>query len=1179
MSRSALFIHALLATGLSLTLLVLPQGARDAAALAPARELTQYSRQTWTSREGLPQDSIQAITQTEDGYLWLATPAGVLRFDGMRFEPIGEGRTAPDVWSLIRGRDGTLWMGTEGGGLLGYRDGQFSVFDEARGLTSPLVRTLVEARDGALWIATDGGGVNRLEMGRLSSIRARDGLPSDRVWSLCEDRRGRLWIGTNGAGLAVLENGHVRAFARSGLYADPFVWAIHEDRVGTIWVGTSSGLLRIDAAGTTRFTKRDGLAGDTVRAILTDRDGSLWVGTTEGLSRLRNGSFETLAREEGLASRFVRSLFEDRDGNLWVGTYGGGLDLLRDGLFTAYGESEGISGAVVRPVLQSRDGSIWVGTNNGGVTRLDGERRRVWTTREGLSANVVTSACEDPAGRVWIGTSGYGLNVIERSGAVTHPRVRLHSPFVRTLHCAGAGGVWVGTSLGLSHISGTGVRTYRMADGLPDDFVRSFHVGPSGRVWIGTSHGLGILENGRLRAIGRENGLPGDLVHSVLEDEDGTAWIATNGGLVRLKNGVLRSVPLQPVMAEGLIHSIQADRQGHLWFSSARGVFRFRKALLEAVADGTSSRVSGSVYDSFDGMRTIECTGGGYHPLSARDETGRIWFATARGVVVVDPAAAAKLEPPPPVRLEFAVLEDRVLPLEPTTVIPPNPGRLAFHFGALSLVSPNNVTFRYRLEGYETEWIEATRGRVAVYTNLPPGAYTFRLAAHRREGPWSETPASTAFRIEAAFTETWGFTAVVAALVGLALWGGIRLRVRSLEARERHAEALTAERTRELREQIERRERIEEGLRESEERFRTFVERSADGIVLVDEEGRIIGWNVAMEQISGLLAEDVLGKPASDIKASALAAVAPPVAWDDEAELELEHADGSRLFVHQTNFRIPTTRGQRTGFVLRDVTARRRAELEREALINELEARNAELERFTYTVSHDLKSPLVTVQGFLGYIERSAAAGRMDELRSDIERIRRAIARMNELLGDLLELSRVGRITSPLEDLSFGAVAREAVEMVQGQVAEKGARIVIASELPRVRGDHRRLVEVVQNLLHNALKFSGDQKEPVVEVGCRGAEPGARAVLFVRDSGIGIDQRHLHRVFGLFEKLDPTVEGTGVGLAIVKRVIEVHGGRVWVESDGPGAGATFCFTLSLADASARPDAGTTLPTA
>jgi signal transduction histidine kinase len=234
-------------------------------------------------------------------------------------------------------------------------------------------------------------------------------------------------------------------------------------------------------------------------------------------------------------------------------------------------------------------------------------------------------------------------------------------------------------------------------------------------------------------------------------------------------------------------------------------------------------------------------------------------------------------------------------------------------------------------------------------------------------------------------------------------------------------------------------------------------------------------------------------------------------------------------------------------------------EQERERLIADLEAKNAEMERFNYTVSHDLKSPLVTVLGFAGLVEADLEAGRVDRARDGLARIAAAGERMHGLLEDLLELSRIGRIVNPPEDVSMAELAREAVEMVRGRLDERGARVEIAGDLPSVRGDRQRLREVLQNLIENAVKFMGQQPAPLVQVGVRPGNP--EPVFFVRDNGQGLDMRYQEKLFRLFEKLDPRGEGTGVGLALVRRIVEAHGGRVWVESDGPGTGATFCFTV------------------
>jgi signal transduction histidine kinase len=248
-----------------------------------------------------------------------------------------------------------------------------------------------------------------------------------------------------------------------------------------------------------------------------------------------------------------------------------------------------------------------------------------------------------------------------------------------------------------------------------------------------------------------------------------------------------------------------------------------------------------------------------------------------------------------------------------------------------------------------------------------------------------------------------------------------------------------------------------------------------------------------------------------------------------------------------------------------EIVERRRVQAEREQLIAELEAKNTELEQFTYTVSHDLKSPLITIRGFIGFIEQDTQSGNTNRLKADIQRISDATDKMQRLLNELLELSRIGRLKNEPKLVPFEELVREAVELMQGRIMECGVEVHIDSNLPNVFGDSHRLLEVLQNLVDNAAKFMGDQPKPRIEIGQRGEEDG-KPVFFVRDNGIGIAPEYHERVFGLFNKLDPNIEGTGVGLALVKRIVELHGGRIWVESEA-GKGATFFFTLSNVQAS------------
>ena len=371
----------------------------------------------------------------------------------------------------------------------------------------------------------------------------------------------------------------------------------------------------------------------------------------------------------------------------------------------------------------------------------------------------------------------------------------------------------------------------------------------------------------------------------------------------------------------------------------------------------------------------------------------------------------------------------------------------------------------------------------------------------------------------------------------------------------------------------------EEALRYSEEKFRNVVQQAIDAIVLCNEQGLVTDWNQAAEQITGIKKDEAVGSHYWDIQMKMLpnerrsktnlktlrssmtnvfrTGDAP---WLNRLiDVQIQHQDESRRFIQQVAFPIRTVKGFMLGSIIRDITNQKQIEIERESLIRKLESQNAELERFTYTVSHDLKAPLVTIRGYLGYLEKDAKNGNLDRMEDDIRRIERATDRMQILLKDLLELSRIGRLMNPAVEIEFGTLAREVVDMVTGALDAKGVQVVIAPDLPSVYGDRQRLLEVVQNLVDNAAKFMGDQPDPRIEIGQRGEEDD-EPIFFVRDNGIGIAPEYHEEVFGLFNKLNPKIDGTGVGLALVKRIIEFHGGRIWVESEA-GKGSTFYFTL------------------
>jgi PAS domain S-box-containing protein len=365
---------------------------------------------------------------------------------------------------------------------------------------------------------------------------------------------------------------------------------------------------------------------------------------------------------------------------------------------------------------------------------------------------------------------------------------------------------------------------------------------------------------------------------------------------------------------------------------------------------------------------------------------------------------------------------------------------------------------------------------------------------------------------------------------------------------------------------ITERKQAEEALRESAERYRLIVSAAMDGFVEVEMGGHLLDVNEAYCRMIGYSRDELLEMSVPDIEA---------MEKPDEVKEHIQRMTkvGSELF--ETRHRrkdgriidveVSMTFMRQTGHslvFLRDITERKQVEVEREQLIAELESKNAELERFTYTVSHDLKSPLVTIQGFLGFLEQDAANSDPERFRKDIQRIREATETMQQLLNELLELSRIGRLLNPSQEMAFADLVQETLGRVAGAILERGVQVTVASPLPWVYGDRSRLVEVVQNLVDNAIKFMGNQPSPQIEIGVK--QQGDETLFYVADNGIGIAPQYHEKIFGLFERLDSTIEGTGVGLALAKRIIEVHGGRIWVESEGQGNGSIFYFTVPQA---------------
>jgi signal transduction histidine kinase/ligand-binding sensor domain-containing protein len=807
-----------------------------AAALDPHQSLRHYGYESWQTDNGLPQNTVHAVLQTQDGYIWLATEAGLVRFDSVKFTVFTHKDTpqlgSDLIYSLTEDKSGTLWIGTASG-VTRYRDRSFLGFAEPGGLQSTLVWSLHEDRKGAIWAVTSGG-LARFDGTRFQNLSGISPLTeSSRI---LDGSNGSLWLGTSEGlfeaapgepihftpigqattiqAMALDKNGRVWAGMPNGLEicalgkCEPFsmpaaspasrnVAALAVDGTGAVWIGTGAGLAHYDGAVTTIYKNKDGLPSDIVQLLFCDREGTVWVGTGAGIARVVDKQIDGFTPKEGFSSNVVLSILEDREGNLWLGTESGGLDILRDRAFTTYTAQDGISDDHIRSVYQDHKDTVWLGTSGGGLDRRYSKGFTALTASDGLSSNVVLSIASAPNGDLWLGTPD-GLNRI-RDGKITifTSADGLADDFVRSLYFDAQGVLWIGTRRGLSELKDGKFITYSSLDGLGGNLVGSILQSRDRSLWISTFGGLTHRQNDRFTNYTEKDGLSNHTVTALHEDSDGTLWIGTNGGgLNRLRQGAFKAVSPKGTALPEAIYSILEDAAGNLWMSSNQGIFRANRNDLNRYLDGTASGATVASYGVADGMKVNEASSGG-HPAAWRLDDGELWFATLKGAATVNPAHLAINNVAPLMSIEQFSVDDNPVFAGNTVTIKPGGRRFAFEYAALSFSAPQKVRFKYRLEGFDHGWVDAAALRTAYYTNLPPGPYTFQVLACNNDGVWSTAPASFSFRLQPFFYQTVWFYLLLTLLTGALVYAGYHWRLRQIESR---FNAVMAERNRIARE-------------------------------------------------------------------------------------------------------------------------------------------------------------------------------------------------------------------------------------------------------------------------------------------------------------------------------------------------------------------------------------------
>ena len=1136
MTSEAARISRIVHLGL-LALVVLGLGVSPAGALDPSRSIHQYNVRTWRRVNLLPANAVNAIHQTADGHLWLGTPRGLVDFDGVEFKALGlpgQHASLPRIVTcLAPRRAGGLWVGTDRGGY-GFFDGTRFTPQPASGSASesPTVRCLLETADGTLFIGLQGSVGRRLPSGEFHLISS-----SLDVLSLHQDTRGRVWMGTAGSGLHYWQDGHLTKIEgpAAALWGSNVISTITSDPTGVIWVGAANGLHGLNADLTPRPPV--GFSGQA-RALLIDSHGVVWIGGMfDGVARLKDGRLSALGRRDGLASDHVLALAESSDGSVWVGTQDG-LSQLSEVKFPILSTTEGLPAEACLSVAASPEGGIWAGTSNGLAHIVDGRCVAFGIDRaDGFPSEWIRRVFVARDGDVYLLGGRQELNRF-RDGRVT--KTWYPGTWSQAIE-EDAAGLLITVNNRLARLVDDELVPYRLPDGREPEFgwITDLLVARDGSLWVAARPGLVQIKDGALRDWMSDRADADKGFASLCEDDDGAVWATRNTGLVRIRDGRVATVDHRQGLHSDLVYTMVPDRLGNFWMDSPEGFFRVSQRELNAAADGTLARVTCTVFDGPQVIKTSEKLNTEYSGCRSTD--GRIWLPSAKGVIEIDPARLPLNSQPPPLRVWRVRVNGREQPVDREPRLAPGERNLEFDYVAIDYQAPEYIRYRYRLEGFEQEWVEAGARRSAFYTNLPPGRYAFQIQACNADGVWNLAGARFAFTLPRRLTEYGWFQAGAgAALLGLvALAWVARDRRRRREIAEiRHRELLQMQ----------------------------MIESSPVPMVMLDRAHRVLYVNATFTRVLGFTAAEI-----PDLETWWRLAATDPATRDDCAvgwsrriaeaaeerrpiepvETTVAHRDGGRRHLVITTSAV----GERTLVICSDLTDRKQAEDARRQLEEQLrQSQKMEaIGRLSGGVAHDFNNMLTVILGNVMLMEMADKVP--PEFAESIRAIKDAAKRAANFTRQLLAFSRKQPMQPAALDLN--QVVREMTDVLQRLVGEQ---VRIAIELAPapvpIRADATMIEQVLLNLVVNArdaMPNGGrlDLATGVVDIApdavpkTLNARAGRFARLTVGDTGMGIPPEVLPRIFEPFFTTKAIGKGTGLGLATVFGIVDQH--RGWIE--------------------------------
>jgi PAS domain S-box-containing protein len=1124
-----------------ITLAVMACLLSEAHALDPHRKFSQYVREKWSAANGPPGGAVHAIAQSPDGYLWIGTDKGLVRFDGFTFLPVPPKSLLPQndpILGLMTDAEGDLWVRMQTAGVVRYNRGKFENLASGPNATVTQVTAIARENAAGMLLSDLISGTLRLRRGKLDRIAPARILPGSSVtMAIAETAGGKIWLGTLGAGLFYLENGRATRVTQ-GL-TETKINCLLPIGDQELWVGTDHGLFRWGGTGFRRAGLGPSLRDQPVLTILRDRDSNIWVGTARGLLRI-NASGTSFTEEEGMQSAgAVNALFEDREGNLWVGG-AMGLERIRDSAFITYSTDKELSSNESGPVYVDGKDRTWFAPEKGGLYWIkDG---RIHPVKPELFEKDVIYSIAGHDHEIWIGRRQGGLTRLVYSAGIitteTYGRANgLEQNSVYATYQGRDGAVWAGTlSSGIGRLKDGKFTTYTTTNGLASNTVSSVLEGHDGTIWFGTPNGLTALSNEKWRTYSAQDGLPSDNVNCLFEDSAGALWIGTSAGLAYFQMGRMHSLHEVPGSLREQIVGMAEDKSGRFWIATSNHVLRVAR---DKLLSGVVNAVDVHEYDQADGLESTEGVKRSRSVVS--DSAGRIWFSLSRGLSVVNPSQITDNSVPALPHIEAITADYNTANLAASVQIPPSPRRITFEYTGLSLAAPGRIRFRYFLENFDSSWSQPAAAREAIYTNLGPGSYRFRLVASNSEGLWNGPEIAIALNVAPAYYQTYWFRLSCIAVFIALLWALYRWRVHRLESQEKR-----------LRDVVETIPAMTFTALSNGSRL--FVnKRWTEYTGLSVEETSGIGWQRAIHR------ED-LAHHSEKWRIS----IATGQLFEDEARFRRATDGEYRWFL----VRAVPLRDRHGNIVnwygtLTDIEDRKRAEQERER-VRQLEADLAHTNRVSVlgemaaSVAHEIKQPIAAA-----ITSANSCIEWLAHEPPNLDRARAAAARIDKYgnrAAEIIDRIRAFYKKSPpqRELINVNGIVHEMFTLLKGEATRCSVamRTELAAELPKIIADRVQLQQVFMNLMLNAIEAMEDSGGDLTVKSQR--EQDGQLLFSVSDTGPGLPTGNVDQIFSAF--FTTKSKGSGMGLAISRSIVESHGGRLWATAND-GRGATFHFTL------------------